>query len=161
MTDAELLRLAYRDALRSPDPSSQNGAFLAAGGTPLVDTFACNEFPPGVRYTPERMERPLKYDIINHAERGAIYSAAAHGICTTGLTMVAAWAACSQCAQAIISAGIGTLVTHVPADVEHDAWNQSIALAMDMLREARIEVRVVSEKLDCPPVLRNGVLFTP
>ncbi len=162
-TDAELLRLAYRKALDSPDPSTQNGAYLVTGesGVPIANTFACNEFPRGVMSTPERWERPLKYDIVGHAERGAVFAAAAAGIKTSGLTMVAAWAACSPCAGAIISAGIHTLITHVPADVDHAAWNESIALAMTMLGEAGVTVRVNSERLGCVPVLRNGTLFTP
>lgn len=161
-TDAELLRLAYREALRSPDPSTQNGAFLlTTNGYPLATTFACNDFPRGVEHTPERWQRPLKYDIVGHAERNSIYAAAAAGVCTTGTTMVAAWAACTQCAQAIISAGVRTLVTHVPADIEHEAWNESIALALCMLDEADVQVIVNREHLGAEPVLRNGALFTP
>lgn len=161
MTRPELMAAAIRAAALSPDPSTQNGALLAtAGGDPLWQTAQCNEFPRGVKYKPERWERPLKYSIIEHAERNCIYSAARHGLATDGLTMFSPWAACTDCARSIIQGGIVELVT-LPAD-PHATWDESIAIAMTMLEEAGVKVTFLDEPLPQVPVLRrNGKDWWP
>ena len=152
-----------RYALYSPDPSTQNGAVIVRGNNVLKDTFAVNEFPRGVHYLDERWERPLKYEIIEHAERGAIYKAAKHGYETDGCTLVSPWAACSDCARAIICAGITDLVTLAPKVSDtNERWDASIATAMTMLSEADVKVHFIEGPLDCGIVLRrNGEKFIP
>ena len=145
---AELARL-------SPDPSSQNAATLFDQDLhPVAE--AVNEFPFGVAYSEARWERPTKYAYIEHAERGSIYAAARAGVATEGLTMVCLWAACPDCARAIIQAGISRLVTMRPTEQgAHAGWDDGIAVAMGMLAEARVQV----EYLDGPlgvTVRRNG-----
>ncbi len=162
-TNEELLRICYGHATFSPDQSSQIAAILVSEvGSPIWCTLSVNEFPTGVGYSDERWERPGKYSWIEHGERNAIYAAARAGIQTEGLTMVAAWAACADCARAIIQSGISKLVTHIPEGADHDRWVASIAVAMTMLSEAGVEVVNVTGQLgDCPLVLRDGKLFQP
>lgn len=157
------MRLALLKATESPDPSTQNGAILVAGDEALLATAACNEFPAGVNYTPERWERPLKYEVIEHAERNAIFEAARLGIGTEGLTLVCAWAACSDCARAIIQAGLSELVTLAPEGVTHGHWGDSIDIAMVMLREAGVKVTYLpgTDFADAPPLRRNGQPWSP
>lgn len=163
------LKKAYVLAQQSPDPSTQNGALLAVAsdGPPgrcraLPQTFSINEFPRGVHYEPSRWERPGKYAYVEHAERNAIYAASRYGISTDGLTMVCPWAACADCARAIIQAGIATLVTHKQAGERSPAsWQESIALAYGMLHEAGVEVHVVDAALGAPEVRHTGELWTP
>ncbi len=161
MNDQELLRLAYEQALRSPDPSTQNGAFLYYDGMPLTVTFACNEFPRGVAYTEERWERPLKYSLIEHAERNAIYSAARYGLATKGTTLVCPWAACADCARAIVQAGITCQLTRarVGLSAEINArWAETCALGDQILSEGGVAIRMVDGAVDGPKVRRDGVL---
>jgi len=81
----ELLHKAYEVALKSKDPSTQNGALIIvaldepfrAGAVLASD---CNRFPDGVIETSERWERPLKYEYIEHAERNSIFTAARKGV---------------------------------------------------------------------------------
>jgi dCMP deaminase len=159
------LRLAYYGALESPDTSTQNGALLIdPWGNPMMMTLACNTFPIGVDGTlPERMERPLKYACIEHAERNSIYAAARLGICTRGMTMAAAWAACADCGRAIIQAGIARLIRHMPKSLaDNPRWMESIAQADQMMLEASIEIINIDTELgDCQQVRRDGVLWTP
>ncbi len=171
-SDKEYLVLAYEAAMRSPDPSTQNGAVIAyseycdSGGRELntpAYVSACNQFPQGVRYLPERMERPLKYSFIEHAERGVIYEAAKKGIELEGRTIFVPWAACSDCARAIICSGIGKVVTHkrmMDATPEH--WKESIKFAFEMFFEAKIEVVMFEDELPEAPMIRfNGQLWQP
>ena len=130
------MRRAYEIATHSPDPSTQNGATIARGPTVLAD--GCNTFPPHIAY---RLERPAKYTFIEHAERSAIHVAAFDGHATAGAKMFCLWAACAECARAIIGAGIRELVTHeFYLDKGTDHWNATIADAKTMFAESGVTV---------------------
>jgi dCMP deaminase len=122
--------------------------------TPIIQTYSLNEFPRDVRYTEERWERPLKYDIVGHSEENAVLAAARAGIATDGLTMIAAWAACANCARIIIQAGIRRLVTLRPTTA-HGKWGASIDIAMTMLEEAGVDVVYLDGSFGVT-VRRNG-----
>jgi dCMP deaminase len=174
------LKLAYKEAAKSPDPSTQNSAFLidvdAAFDpdqwdydvdseiplhTGIVSTDH-NRFPDGVEYKDERWERPGKYKYIEHAERNVIYKAAKAGYSTDGLVMVSPWAACSDCARGIIQSGVSCLVTHKQAhDRSPEFWLKEIEVAFTMFDEAGVEIVMVDEVLDAQPVLHSGDVWTP
>lgn len=144
---AKLIFDAYLVAKESPDPSTQNGALLYAPDGRLL-SCDYNRFPDSVAYLPERWERPLKYKIIEHAERNTLFFAAAAGRGTFNSTMIAAWAACSDCARAIIQCGVKRLVRHQEASDRSPKspgnWVDDIAVADQMLKEAGVEVINVS-----------------
>lgn len=156
----EFLAVAYREATNSHDPSTQNGALILIDGK--IETLDHNRFPDGVEELPERYERPLKYKVIEHAERNAIFAAAKKGICTHGATMVCPWAACSDCARAIIQAGIKTLVTHKQAfDRSPDHWKKDIEIAFTMFEEAKINIVWYDGIVGGPEVLHSGQKWNP
>ena len=156
-TRIEIMQMAYMACTESPDPSTQNSAVLAKqNGSVFMETWAVNELPNGVMSTEERWERPAKYHYVEHAERNAIYNAARRGIATRGLVLISPWAACSDCARAIIQAGISQLIRH-----EHnflpEHWQESITRADEMLLESG--VGIVDLKGDMGTevgILRNG-----
>ena len=157
----ELLRYAYQWAKTSPDPSTQNAAVLVTASG-LKIGYDINRFPDGVKYTPERWERPLKYKIIEHAERNVIYKMAKIGQRTDGLIMVCPWAACSDCARAIIQAGISTLITHKQAhDRSPDFWRKEIEVAFEMLNEKKVEIVMYDGIVGVTGVLHSGQLWNP
>lgn len=142
-TDAFFLSEAYRYAVNSPDRSTQNAAVVVANNQMLITGI--NTFPKGVAETDERLERPLKYQFIEHAERNAIYGAARYGIYLDGATMYCPWAPCIECARAIIQAGISELVTHnIPQHAEREDWKLSIEAALEILKEGGVTHRSVS-----------------
>lgn len=164
---AQHLYLAYKVAKDSPDPSTQNGAMLYnPEGTLIGCDF--NRFPNGVEYYPERWERPLKYKIIEHAERNSIYWAASLGRRTLGSTMVAPWAACSDCARAIIQSGVQRLVRHQEASDRSARspgnWVEDIQVADQMLKEGEVEIINVSwdfSTSDLGQIRHSGEPWTP
>jgi len=160
----ELLKFAYEKAKLSPDPSTQNAAVLVdvTGDDYLKMAYDINRFPRNVVMTPERWERPLKYKYVEHAERNVIYQAARLGIATNGLTMICPWAACTDCARAIIEAGIKRLVTHRQAhDRSPEFWKKEIEIAFQDFKEAHVEVVMWSGKVGVDNVLHTGVLWNP
>lgn len=174
--DIYFLRMAYECAYDfSTDPSTQNGAVLVNPFTAEALMEGANHFPKGVEEKKERWERPLKYSYVEHAERNAIFNAAQAGIQTKGLIMYCPWAACTDCARAIIQAGISEVVCHhdpfAPDGMRfgmpvHPQWKESIAIALGMLEEAKVGLRWIDEKLykdnETPLRIRfNGELIVP
>jgi dCMP deaminase len=164
--DRTRLAEAYTAALESPDPSTQNGAVLVDwSGIPIAR--ACNHFPYGVKETAERWERPLKYEVIEHAERNAIFLAAQYGRQTHGATLYCPWAACSDCARAIIQAGIKRLVRHKDAlergtNTQRKDWDASISIADQMMLEAGVELVDIEGKItDGIELLHSGETWSP
>lgn len=150
MTDySQAMNLARWHAQFSPDPSKKNGAVLLDAEARLIST-GINTFPVRVVQSPARWERPTKYQYVEHAERNAIYEAAKHGCCSNQGTLVAVWAACADCARAIIQAGVRRLVRVKSAEVipydDHDEldrivrWAESIAVGDQMMLEAGVEI---------------------
>jgi dCMP deaminase len=161
LSDVELLRLAYKAALVSPDPSTQTGGLLATSDrVPLLTTMASNGFARGVGASSDRLERPLKYSYIEHAERNVIYGAARQGITTEGTILVTTWTPCAECARAIIQAGVCEMIVLVTDEVAH--WADSIDIGMAMLAESGVKVTSVVGPLgQCEAVLREGEIFLP
>ena len=94
---------------------------------------------------------PLARDIvgrIEHAERGAIYAAARQGTQTDNASLYCPWFACTDCVRAIIEAGIREVVGLVAVRQATPArWEQEIAMAEAMLREAGVGIRWLNERV--------------
>lgn len=159
--EIEMLGQAYKEALESPDPSTQNGAIFVSRKFETVG--ACNTYPTGVKVTPERMERPLKYSYIEHAERNAIYSAARLGLNTNGGTLICPWFACHDCGRAIIQSGIKRVVGHAKMfDATPEHWKDSITIAFTMFEEAGIITELYKGPIETDtPIRFNGELWSP
>lgn len=164
--DRYWLKYAYTIAARdSTDPSSQNAA-LIIDPTRMDRGYllqeAVNRFPDGVTETLKRWGRPMKYDYVEHAERNAIYTAARFGTRTYGMTMYVPWYACTDCARAIIQAGITEVVGHQGVyDRTTDRWRDSIATALEMLDEAGVKHRRVDCEIGDVAVLFDGMQWRP
>lgn len=145
--DAAWMIAAYNEARLSPDPSTQNGAIIVGyqHGTELGQ--ACNTYPDGVKHYEAREERPMKYHFIEHAERGAIFSAAIDGLSVYRSTMYALWGACSDCSRAIIASGVTELVTHSFYDQYEGPWSDSIEAGETMMREAGVVRRSIDSRI--------------
>ncbi len=173
----EFMQIACNIAQHSPDPSTQNGSVLVKtefGNTdtgfkrnPTLVASGYNTFPLMVEQHKDRFERPIKYAFIEHAERNSLFDAAKVGIQTQGLIMVCPWAACSDCARAIIQCGIHELITLRPAEADTNVrWDDSISVAMTMLQEAQVQVTyfdgpVFTNEEEGVTLLRNGMAWCP
>lgn len=162
LTDAwieEELYKAYGFALFSPDPSTQCGAIVYDENLEFV-AAACNTFTKGIECTPERLVRPLKYSYVEHAERGAVFAA-----CQTGRVpkvMVAPWAACTECARAIVESGITTLVRHKQAsDRSPERWIESIEFSDGLLSAGGVTIIDHDGFLGAPEIWHCEERWTP
>lgn len=127
--------LAEKTASRSKDPSTQVGAVLVDTDKNIVAT-GYNGFPSGITETPERWERPGKYDLVIHAECNAIARAAKRGVKTDGCILFVTHFPCLNCAKTIIAAGI----QEVAFGQTVKGWDEDHKKAYALMREAKIEV---------------------
>lgn len=145
MDHKRYFRAAYEQALFSPDTSTQTGAVIVCDGQ--IVGAGCNDIPLGVQRKQERLVRPMKYDYVEHAERNALFDFASKN---TGVNkpieMYALWAACADCARAIICMGVDTVHTHAfylgdtGKGRNRKDWNNSISSSMSMFAEANVKV---------------------
>lgn len=99
------MEMARHAATRSKDPNTNVGAVIVDEQRSIVST-GYNGFPPGVKDTESRWERPTKYDFVVHAEANAIGRAAKAGHAVDGCTIFVTHYPCKDCAKLIITAGI-------------------------------------------------------
>lgn len=147
MTDLNCLREACRHAAEhSHDPNTQNAAILAPPGRRLL--YAANAIPTGLARTADRLAAPEKYQWVEHAERAVIYAAAAAGVPTAGATLYCPWFACTDCARAIILAGIREVVGLAACRNATPArWLANVEAAGRMLEEAGVGQRWLAGSL--------------
>jgi deoxycytidylate deaminase len=75
--------------------------------------------------------------------------------------MVCPWATCSDCAQAIIQAGIKKLVTHKQALDRNGYWQEDVDFTFTMLREAGVKIIIFDGKIGVGKILRSGEYWEP
>lgn len=123
----------------SKDRSRTCGAVIVDDRNVLV-SIGWNGFPRGVNDDVDaRHGRPAKYKWTEHAERNAIYNAAANGHSTRGCTIYLPWYPCADCARAIIQSGIARIVCTEPDWNDH-IWAADFAVVREMLAEVGLEV---------------------
>lgn len=161
MTYDPLMRAAYNVAVLSQDPSTQTGAVLISPDGFLIGQ-GYNHFPAGVSAVHWDGPKEGKYARVVHAEVAAILAAAREGASTHESTMVAPWAACSNCAKHIADAGVVRLVRHPFLDngvTEDSPWYEDCLIGDEIMKEAGVEI------IEIPPVetevrlRRNGELW--
>lgn len=153
------LRLAYEIATGSPDTSTQNGArTYDADGNRLG--VGSNHFTRGMPVTPDLLERPKKYAYIEHAERNAIYACLRFRLGSPHV-LVCPWAACADCARAIVESGIRHLVRHQRSD-DTGRWSGSITDGDIILSAAGVNVITIEGPLGgCDDILFAGMAWMP
>lgn len=160
--EVEYLKKSYEFAsYRSDDPRTQNGAILVKNG--IVIGIGVNEICRKVHKLPERLERPLKYQYLEHAERNSIYAACREGYNTEYATMFCPWFSCHECAKGIIQAGIKRVVGHKQAFDQYGAgsWDESIAIGNQMFKEAGIITDYYDGEIGGVEIILNGEVWRP
>lgn len=148
--DRYFINIALTVLQKSKDRSTKIGAVIVDEHHNLMNT-GFNGFPRGIDDTnPNYHERPLKYDYTEHAERNAIYQAAAGRGGTRGATLYLGHnpvnAICTGCARAIIQSQIVRVVgpTEILFAGKGTQWENDCRTATHMLGEAGILVEAIS-----------------
>jgi dCMP deaminase len=144
--DSRFIQLAMHIATWSKDRSTKVGCVIV-GPLNEIRAVGYNGFPRWVDDSvEERHTRPAKYLWTEHAERNAIFNAARVGISLIECRMYLPWFPCMDCARAIVQCGIVELIAFQP-DLLDSTWGDHFKSALEMMREARVNVRFVAK--DC------------
>lgn len=142
--DVYFMGMANYTSIRSHDPNRKVGCVVTGPRNEVLST-GYNGLCRGISNAAgERLERPLKYSWIEHAERNAIYNAAFAGIGLEGCTLYSTLFPCMDCARAIVQSGIKRLVTYQP-DLSHHKWGFDYQQAMFLFHEAGTVVDYLEE----------------
>jgi dCMP deaminase len=136
--DEYFMGLANFAKLKSKDRSTQVGAVIVSKDNAIL-SIGYNGFPRGVNDDiEERHERPLKYQVTEHAERNSIYSAARNGVCLKDATIYITGGgfACADCARGIIQAGISMAIGNEGNFEGVGPWAESCRVGQEMMDEA-------------------------
>jgi len=132
----------------SKDPSRGVGCVIVSPSKQIVST-GFNGLPRGVEDRPDRLERPVKYDLVVHAELNAIVQCARNGVSPIGSALYSTFFPCIQCTLAIVQAGVAEIVTYEVTDDDR-RWHESIAKSESVYREAGIPVRTLPRRAPAP-----------
>ncbi len=120
----------------SKDPSRGVGALIVTPNRQIVAT-GFNGLPRGFEDTPDRLQRPHKYDFVVHAELNALIQCARNGVSPIGCTIYSSFSPCVNCAISLVQAGITSVVTYELE--ESDArWVDSIEKSVEVFAESGI-----------------------
>lgn len=156
--DNHFLLEAYHAAGASKDPSSQVGAVIVGPDREPRSRGYNGPCRGEDDSNPAIFERPLKYELSEHAERNALYNAARIGVPCRGCTMYATLDPCTDCARGIIQSGISELVLHREAP-RAPGWAASQGTALAMLERCGVKVRWWSGHISMPRGVRVGEVW--
>lgn len=141
--DEYFLNMAHAVAIKSKDQSTKVGA-IVVGPDREIRSTGFNGLPREMNDSnPTYQKRPLKYKLFEHAERNAIFNAARFGASLRGCTIYCYLPPCSDCARAIIQAGIIRSVYEVPIDDCPERWQEDMRIAHKMLLECKVTTCVI------------------
>lgn len=148
------LALAAHIADWSKDRSTRVGA-VVIGPKKEIRAVGYNGFPRGVDDDVEgRHQRPVKYAYTEHAERNAIYNASYTGTSLDGCSLYVTHFPCSDCARAIIQAGIAEVYvdkTKLTQDFL-ERWQEDMTISTEMFGESGVKIRVIDDEGDTRPL---------
>lgn len=150
--DVLFMRKVYEIASKSKDPRTKIGAVLVIDKQDPLSGY--NGIPRHVKDLPARMERPEKYNWMEHAERNIINMAAKKGISTDGGTLYTQGIPCSDCMRGVINCGIIEIVLHKQWEdistkiTNKGTWRDFYHVSSTMANEAGIKIRILDQVID-------------
>lgn len=145
--DYRFIRIAEEVQSWSKDPSTKCGCVLVKDRRILSTGY--NGLPANLSDSLDRyQDREFKLATIIHAEKNAIFNAAKNGSTTEGSTAYVTWPPCSQCASALIQAGVVKIVCPNP-NTAPERWRANFLIANELLFEAGVTVLYFGDSDKC------------
>jgi len=125
----------------SRDPGTKVGCVLVLNKHVL--SVGYNGFPTGIQDLSDRFDdRDWKLAVTVHAEVNAILNAGKHGARTEGATLYTTFPPCSNCASAIIQAGVVRVVCP-SLSTAPERWKTNFELGQSLLHEVGVTISEV------------------
>lgn len=156
--DRRFLRIAEEVRTWSKDPGTKVGCVLVQDRRMIASGY--NGFPSTLSDSLELYEdREYKLAVTVHAEANAILNAAKNGAKTQSCTAYVTFPPCSQCAAALIQAGVSQVISPDPANAP-ERWRASFARANEMLYQSGVKLLYYSEADLCQTEIAQSVVPT-
>lgn len=138
--DRRFVKMARMVAKWSKDPDKKVGAILVSPDKRRV-SWGFNGFPIGISDSDVRLkDRELKNAMVLHAEHNAVLNANTN---VRGWTLYCTSFPCTQCALVLIQSDVRRVV--LPPLNPDSSWFMSHCRAMDLMREAGVDVSIYDE----------------
>lgn len=135
MNHERFMKLAQHVAGWSKDPSTKVGCVIV-NPLRIVVAMGFNGFPRGVSDDVERYEnRPLKYQMVQHAETNAIFNAATS---VKGCSAYVTHPPCCNCGGALIQSGVDKIFTISPEPGIAERFKESFETSRMMFEESGV-----------------------
>ena len=141
--DKRFLRIAEEIKTWSKDPGTKVGSVIVNSRRILATGY--NGFAQNLSDSLDRyMDRDFKLLTVLHSEVNAILNAAKNGTKVEGSTLYVTFPPCSQCASAVIQAGVAKVVCPDPASAP-ERWRSNFIAANNLFYEAGVKVLYYSD----------------
>jgi dCMP deaminase len=145
--DRRFLRIAKEVKTWSKDPGTKVGSVIVNNRRILATGY--NGFAQNLSDSLERyIDRDFKLLTVLHSEVNAILNAAKNGTKVEGSTLYVTFPPCSQCASAVIQAGVAQVVCPDPATAP-ERWRSNFIAANNLFYEAGVKVLYYSDSDLC------------
>lgn len=142
--DRRFIAMAKMVSTWSKDPSTGVGCVIVRPDR-SVASLGYNGFPRGVQDRQDRLDdRPTRLAFSLHAELNAVVSAAEMLLGYT--CYVHPFPPCSNCAAALVQAGISRVVAPAPTDAQLERWGDSFKHMEAMFGEAGVVLETWMEE---------------
>lgn len=130
--------ILHTTAGMSKDANTQVGCLIIDTVNKVVVSSGWNDLPRGVKHTPERNSRPLKYLYTSHAEMSCLTNALRLRSDVVGHTMLVTLACCPNCAVSVVNSGIAEVITPEP-DFSRETYGEDFVHTVAILKEGRVK----------------------
>jgi len=151
--DTYFMTMCYLVAMKSKDPSTHSGCVITSVDHRILST-GYNWLPRGMEVDNEGLRiGEEKNAWMSHAERNAIFNAAATGTALQGSTLYVNWMPCYDCAVGIVNSKIHRVVVHKEGDALYrkirgaSAWGDSQERAREAFKAGMVRLDVRSIQL--------------
>ena len=154
-----LMKLAYQEAAKSPDDSTQVGTLVFRPLSQMVVGRGTNRFPPGTDIATMLKDKDLKYANIIHSEDNALRDAGKYAIDSD---LIVTWCTCIGCMEKAADAGIRRVYCHAQCvERTREDWRPSLNKAVAYAKERGIEVKLISGQIGGVENLFNRQVWYP
>lgn len=141
--DRRFLRIAEEVKTWSKDPGTKVGSVIVNNRRILATGY--NGFAQNLSDSLDRyINRDFKLLTVLHSEINAILNAAKNGTKVEGSTLYVTFPPCSQCASAVIQAGVAKVICPDPNKAP-ERWRRNFIAASDLFYEAGVKVLYYSD----------------
>lgn len=136
-----LIKLAATRAKDSDDPRTHVGAVVYEYGSKEAICSEPNQLSRG--FTLADLEIHDKYAIMLHAEQAALYEYLKRYWQVRSIGLAVTAACCTECAKAIVAAGVKEVITSRKAIEAMPTWKEEIEKGHQILKQAGIDLFMI------------------